>query len=163
MVDESKQVIEVFAGQLKAELVAGMGKGGPLQAVGVCNIVAEEIARKNSEKNGWIISRTSLQPRNTKNSPDEWEAAVLHTFEKRKALSEPIGKIDYSEVLSSNGHSVFRYMKAIPTKALCLACHGKNLSPELATKIDELYPDDQARGYKPGDIRGAFSVIRDVD
>jgi hypothetical protein len=25
-------------------------------------------------------------------------------------------------------------------------------------KIDELYPNDQARGYSPGDIRGAFTI-----
>jgi len=162
MIDESEQAIKVFAGQLKSELMAGMEKGGPLQALTVCNTVAEEISRENSEKNGWIISRTSLKPRNIKNTPDAWEAAVLHSFEKRKEAGEPIGEIEYSEVISSNGQSEFRYMKVIPTKQLCLVCHGENLSPDLAAKIDQLYPQDQARNYKLGDIRGAFSIIRDV-
>lgn len=163
MIAESKQAIKVFANQLKAELMAGMGKGGRLQALTVCNTAAEEIARNNSEKNGWAISRTSLKPRNTKNAPDEWEAAVLKTFDKRKEAGDSIGDIEYSEVISSNGEPVFRYMKAIPTKPLCLVCHGENISPDLAEKIDQLYPDDQAKGYKPDDIRGAFSVIRGVE
>ncbi len=163
MIAESKQAIMEFAGQLKAELMAGMGKGGALQALMVCNTAAEEIARHNSEKNGWIISRTSLKPRNTKNTPDAWEANVLKEFEKRKAAGDPIVEIEFSEVISSNGQSEFRYMKAIPTKPLCLVCHGENIAPDLAAKIDQLYPDDRARGYKAGDIRGAFSVIRGVE
>ncbi len=163
MINESKQAVKVFAGQLKAELMAGMAKGGPPQALTVCNTAAEVIARNNSEKNGWTISRTSLKPRNTKNAPDEWEAVVLKTFDKRKEAGNPIGEIEYSEIISSNSQPEFRYMKAISTKPLCLICHGENISPDLAEKIDQLYPDDRAKGYKIGDIRGAFSVIRDVE
>jgi len=162
MISESKQVIKAFASQLKVELMAGMQKGGPLQAVSVCNTVAEEIARKNSEKNGWLISRTSLKPRSSKNTPNEWEQGVLESFEKRKAAGEPVSEIEHAEVVSNNGQSEFRYMKAIPAKGLCLVCHGENIAPELTTKIDQLYPQDKARNYKLGDIRGAFSIVRDV-
>ena len=52
----------------------------------------------------------------------------------------------------------FRYMKAIPTGEVCLACHGERLNPELGQRLDELYPQDKARGFKEGDIRGAFTV-----
>jgi len=162
MISESKQAIKAFVSQLKVELMAGMQTGGPLQAVSVCNTAAEEIARKNSEKNGWLISRTSLKLRNSKNTPNEWEQAVLESFEKRKAAGEPISEIEHAEVVSNNGQSEFRYMKAIPAKGLCLVCHGENIASELRTKIDQLYPQDQARNYKLGDIRGAFSIIRDV-
>ena len=50
-------------------------------------------------------------------------------------------------------------MKAIPTAELCLACHGTKIDPVVAAKLTELYPRDQARGYKVGDIRGAFTFI----
>lgn len=162
LIQESRLAIKSFAGQLKAELMAGMKKGGPLQAMTVCYDVAEDIAIDNSKKLGWEISRTSLKPRNTQNSPDAWEAAVLTTFEKRKAAGEPINEIDHAEVVSNNGQSQFRYMKAIPTQPLCLSCHGENIAADISTKIDQLYPNDKARGFKLGDIRGAFSIIRTI-
>ncbi|RLA20491.1 MAG: hypothetical protein DRQ61_09895 [Gammaproteobacteria bacterium] len=162
MIDESKQAIKAFAGQLKSELMAGMKKGGPLEAVNICNTVAEEISRNNSKKLGWEISRTSLKPRNAKNSPEPWEVAVLTSFEKRKEAGEPISEIDHAEVISNNGQSQFRYMKAIPTKSLCLVCHGENIAPDLSRRLDQLYPNDLARNYKPGDIRGAFSITRAI-
>ena len=162
LIQESRLAIKSFAGQLKAELMAGMKNGGPLQAMTVCHDVAEEIAIDNSKKQGWEISRTSLKPRNTKNSPDAWEAAVLTTFEQRKAAGEPINEIDHAEIISNNGQSQFRYMKAIPTQPLCLGCHGENIAADISTKIDQLYPNDKARGFKPGDIRGAFSITRTV-
>jgi hypothetical protein len=51
-------------------------------------------------------------------------------------------------------------MKAIPTAELCLTCHGEALDPELQATLDELYPADKARGFKEGDIRGAFTLSR---
>jgi hypothetical protein len=47
-------------------------------------------------------------------------------------------------------------MKAIPTAALCLARHGESINPDIA----EAYPEEQARGFKSRDIRGAFTLSR---
>jgi hypothetical protein len=49
-------------------------------------------------------------------------------------------------------------MRAIPTDALCLTCHGKTLAPDLAAAIARNYPGDQATGFELGQLRGAFSV-----
>ena len=49
-------------------------------------------------------------------------------------------------------------MKAIPTGEVCLTCHGSNIKASLQIRINELYPDDKAYGFKIGDIRGAFFV-----
>ena len=49
-------------------------------------------------------------------------------------------------------------MKAIPTQQMCLGCHGSALSAEVQKVLDERYPEDQAKGYKVGQIRGAFSL-----
>ena len=52
-------------------------------------------------------------------------------------------------------------MKAIPTAAEpCLTCHGSSLQPELKAEILRLYPNDQATGFKPGELRGAFTVTQ---
>ena len=63
----------------------------------------------------------------------------------------------------------FRYMRSItmpgmpdePPNLPCLLCHGTTpdqVSPEVAAKIAEFYPHDQAMGYVKGDIRGAWSI-----
>jgi hypothetical protein len=54
-------------------------------------------------------------------------------------------------------------MKAIPTGAVCLACHGETIAPPIAAKINELYPQDQATGFREGDLRGAFVVTKTLE
>ena len=51
-------------------------------------------------------------------------------------------------------------MKAIPTQALCLNCHGELMSTPVKAKIKQLYPGDKATGFKVGDIRGAFTLFK---
>ena len=163
MVNESKQAIKSFAEQLQGKLMAGMQEGGPVAAIKVCNTAAEEIASKVSEHYGWKLSRTALKFRNANNAPEPWQEKILKTFEQRQQKGEAVSNIDHAEVVSINGQSTFRYMKAIPTGGLCLSCHGDGIAPEISNKLDQLYPDDKARGFKLGDIRGAFSIVRAID
>jgi hypothetical protein len=51
-------------------------------------------------------------------------------------------------------------MKAIPTAAVCLVCHGETVEGALGEKIKALYPQDRATGYRLGDIRGAFTITQ---
>ena len=62
--------------------------------------------------------------------------------------------------MSSDGRKVFRYMKAISTGALCLNCHGADVSADVTRELERLYPKDAARGFRVGDIRGAFSITQ---
>jgi hypothetical protein len=137
-----------------------MQEGGPVKAIGICNLKAPRIAAAISAEAGWDIGRTSLRIRNPANAPDPWELTVLEQFEQRKADGEDPAQMEYYAAVEQDGGTVFRYMKAIPTAALCLACHGAELAPGVEKKLAELYPGDQARGYQVGDIRGAFTIIR---
>ncbi|MCP3704745.1 MAG: DUF3365 domain-containing protein, partial [Alteromonas sp.] len=65
---------------------------------------------------------------------------------------------EFAETIVVDGKSTYRYMKAIPTAELCLNCHGSNINQDVAAKLKQLYPSDQATGFNRGDIRGAFSV-----
>jgi hypothetical protein len=145
---------------LKAELQHGMEAGGPVNAIGVCNVRAPHIAADFSTTTGWDVGRTSLRLRNHRNAPDAWEMAVLEQFMRRKAAGEDPATMEYYEVVEMDGKQSFRYMKAIPTAELCLACHGKDLDPAVDAKLKALYPDDHARGYEAGDIRGAFTITQ---
>ncbi|RTZ73503.1 MAG: DUF3365 domain-containing protein [Gammaproteobacteria bacterium] len=156
-VAEARQIIKQFFTQLKGELKKAMKEGGPVHAISVCNEKAPKIADDISAKTGWYVARTSLKPRAPTNSPLPWEKKVLQEFEAEKAAGKPVKAIDYSDVVEEDGKKVFRYMKAIPTGKICLNCHGgAEVKPEVEKKLQELYPSDKARGFKEGDIRGAF-------
>jgi hypothetical protein len=53
-------------------------------------------------------------------------------------------------------------MKPVPTDELCLTCHGSEIPAEVAIQHDQLYPKDTARGFKEGDIRGAFTLSKNL-
>jgi hypothetical protein len=157
--DESRATAAEFMKTLKGELMQAMQSGGPINAIGVCNLRAPAIAAELGALRGWQVGRTSLKPRNLANTPDEWERARLESFEQRKQAGEDPAQLEYYEVVEQDGKPVFRYMKAIPTAELCLTCHGDKIDPAVAARLTELYPRDQARGYKVGDIRGAFTFV----
>lgn len=164
---ESKKVVQSFFQELKGELGKAMKAGGPLNAIEVCNKVAPGIAKAKSEETGWEVGRTSLKTRNPNNAPDEWETKVLKQFEERAANGENPAEMGHFEVVEQDGKKVFRFMKAIGmpplSKMPCLKCHGTEIDPKVVAKLDELYPEDQARGYKPGMIRGAFTITQPMD
>ena len=160
-VAEAKGLIKEFATTLQGELQAGMKAGGPTKAISVCQERAPAIAADLASRSGWEVGRTSLKPRNVAdNAPDAWETGVLETFETRKAAGEPVTELAYGEVVETEAGKQFRFMKAIPTGQVCLACHGSDITEDVAAAIDAAYPQDQARGFAEGDIRGAFSLAK---
>lgn len=159
---EAKKITGAFFQELKGELVKGMKAGGPVTAIRVCNQLAPAIAKKHSNNSGWEVARTSLKLRNPRNAPDAWETGVLRQFEERRAKGEGPDTLAYAEVVEEGGDTYFRFMKGIVLppmeKMPCLKCHGDNIDPKTAAAIKELYPQDQARGYKAGQVRGAFTL-----
>lgn len=154
----SRAVVGEFAAKLKAALVKSMEEDGPLGAVEVCHTLAPQIAAETSAKTGWRVGRTSLMTRNTANHPDAWEQHILTRFAARKAAGGDPATMESWAVVGEDGEKQFRYMKAIPTAPLCMTCHGTDVDPTLAARIDALYPEDRATGYHEGDIRGAFTI-----
>ena len=155
-------VVKSFGGPLKMALQEGMKNGGPVNAISVCNEKAPEIAAAAAAKSGWSVGRTSLKLRNPHNEPDAWELKVLNQFEARKTAGEKPDAIAYGEVVDMDGKKQFRFMKAIGTADVCLSCHGSDIKPDVAAKLDGLYPGDQARGFSKGDIRGAFTLKKEL-
>ena len=162
-VADSRATVKEFMQSLKGELQKGMQEGGPVNAIGVCNRTARGIANTYSARNGWSVGRTSLKVRSPDNVPDAWEEAVLLKFDQRRQDGEDPAGIEHHEAVEHEGKKVFRYMKAIPTAELCVVCHGSDIDPLVDAQLQKLYPGDQARGYKPGDIRGAFTIIQPLN
>jgi len=167
--DEDQQVeacraaVQKLGGALKSALVKAMGEGGVEGALHVCHDEAQHIADRICDEEGLTVGRTSLKVRNQANGPDAWEQAGLAAFADRIAAGEKIKDLEmWATVTAPEGARTLRYLKAIPTAPLCLNCHGADLSDDVAAKLADLYPDDQARGFALGDLRGAFSVKLDL-
>ncbi len=157
-VEQARQTVQLLGQELRSALTEALRAGGPTAAIGVCRIRAPEGAATVSARTGRKVGRTSLRYRNPANAPDPWERQVLASFEARLASGEPPGRLEHHAVVDRGGRRVFRYMKAIPTRKMCLVCHGEALDPLLAARLDEVYPGDRARGFRVGELRGAFTV-----
>lgn len=159
---EARKVAVEVPPKLLATLSAAIEQGGPQGAIAVCRVEAPKLAKAASEQSGWTVRRVSLRPRNPKAEPDAWERAGLEDFDRRAAAGESPATLEKAEVVLEGGQKVQRYLRALPTQQLCLACHGASasLSPAVAAQLRELYPADQAVGYRVGDIRGAMTMKR---
>ncbi|WP_031434804.1 Tll0287-like domain-containing protein [Methylomarinum vadi] len=162
LIDQSRQLVKSYAQRLQAELQKGLQREGPLLAIRRCHAVAPAISQQLNHDD-WRVRRTALRVRNPLNHADSWERAVLQQFEQRRRQGEKIAALEYHEIVERDGDRYFRYMKAIPTQALCLTCHGEHIAGQLGDELRKLYPDDQATGFGLGDIRGAFTVSRQLD
>lgn len=163
-VGDARKVATAIPPKLLAVLTEEIGKGGPEGAIGVCRDVAPQMAKTASAETGWAIRRVSLRNRNPRAVPDAWERAVLEDFDRRAAAGEAPATLEKAEIVVVDGKQHYRYMRALPVQPLCLNCHGapEQLTPAVRQKLKELYPDDKATGYKPGDIRGAMTIRKQL-
>jgi hypothetical protein len=160
---EARGIIGKFAAKLKGELSDALKSGGPEKAIEVCHTAAPAIAKDASAK-GWTVRRTSLKLRNPDNAPDAWEREALAYFDAERAKGADPATLERASITQTGGRKTFRFMKAIPVAAKpCLTCHGTNIKDAVTARLTELYPKDQATGYKEGDIRGAFSLSKPIE
>ncbi|OQW93496.1 MAG: hypothetical protein BWK79_10825 [Beggiatoa sp. IS2] len=155
-----RAIVSELGETLKSELLKALQAGGPAAALATCNEKAIPVTTTIAEKHGLKVGRTSLKLRNPKNAPDEWETKVLKNFVERQVQGKNLSKMEFYEVFEKDGKKQVRYMKAIPVAEPCLTCHGTEIVPEISAKLKTLYPEDKATGFKLGDLRGAFTLIK---
>lgn len=155
LVSEAASLIPPFQQQLLQTVQQAVASGGPTAAIEACQVLAPRITEEHS-KTPWRIGRTSLRLRNPANQADSWERQVLEDFARRSQAGEPLAQMRQAAVVDGE----FRYMQAIATGEPCLACHGSQIKPPLVALLDQHYPQDQARDFQPGELRGAFTLRR---
>jgi hypothetical protein len=162
-IGQARAAVKELGEGLKSQLMAAIKAGGPISAIGVCKTIAPALAEKAGTVRGLKVGRTALRVRNPANAPDAWERGVLEDFAAQIKAGADASRLEHAEtVTDASGASTFRYMKAIPMGAVpCLTCHGAP-EPALKAEIMRLYPQDQATGFKPGELRGAFTVSAPV-
>jgi len=152
---EGQVISHRFGGELKVALERAIAEQGPASAIEVCRDEAPRIATRLSEEHGVVVSRTALKVRNPGNAPRPWQRAGLESFQKRLADG---AKAETLEFFETQPDGSARYLKAIVTASLCTVCHGETLAPDIQRALKTYYPQDQATGFKAGDLRGAFSI-----
>lgn len=140
------EILKPFKRDLKQALVTGLADG-PEAAIEACKVQAPAIAEALS-KDGVRVGRTSHRLRNPANAGPDWVMPLLDAYTSDAEDRAP------RSVSLEDGR--IGYVEPIEVKGLCLTCHGENLAPGIAERIEALYPRDKAVGYREGDLRGVF-------
>lgn len=151
--EQGMTAIGATFGALSQRLMQKIKTEGAVEAVEYCNLAALPLTDSLAREHGLAIKRTSLQLRNPKNAPTDWEEEVLRNYQALLERGEAI-----APQLQQLENGKWALAAAIQIQAPCLKCHGKNLESELAKKLDQFYPKDQARNYETGDLRGIWSI-----
>lgn len=161
---ETRDIAAAMLKELGQTLQAAMADGGPENAIGVCKTQAPEIAMKLSMKHQLKVARVGTRARNPDMGvPNDWQTQALKQFETRLAKGDKPYEIEFIQLVKSGSYDLeLRYAKPIVLQPMCTACHGtpEQISPEVKAKLDQLYPNDKAVNYKPGELRGAVVVTR---
>lgn len=147
---------KAFGGALKARVKEAIDKGGPTEAITVCNEEAPKIAADMAAAKGVKIGRSSLRLRNPDNAGPDWVQAWLQEQGERSAT----GVQTMKTIAEIDGQKVARIAVPIPVEAMCLNCHGpkEGLKPEITALLAERYPQDAATGYAEEELRGVLWV-----
>ena len=146
--DPGAALLAPFKRELQAALREGLA-AGPVEAISTCQLRAPEIARAASQ-DGIRVGRTSHRLRNPTNAAPEWVAPILEAY-----LADSADRAPRTVALERDRRG---YAEPIPLQPVCLTCHGEALAPEVAARIDALYPADSARGFRVGELRGVFWI-----
>lgn len=153
------EVARGFAQETQAALgktlQAQIGQNGPAAAIAFCNVKALPITDSIAALHGATVTRITDRPRNTVNRANPEEARVMEMV--RFSLSKEIPP-DWLR-LSENGTTYYYF--PIMTNEMCLQCHGtpdQQVTPEVGARLAELYPNDEALGYGPNQLRGLWKV-----
>lgn len=152
--------------RLEGRLMEAMKSGGPAAAITVCEEQALELTEAvRANQSVTYLKRVGVRLRNPANAPDPAEQRALQHFlaDGPKKGAYPADWVD--RVTLPDGTEQVRYYRAIPMQSRCLLCHGPESSmPELVREqLDRLYPDDAARNFQLGELRGLLVVGLDSE
>jgi methyl-accepting chemotaxis protein len=113
-------------------------------------VVAWSVAQDYANENNMTFHTPSLNPRDPKNRPDEFERRALEAFQRDPELKE------YSERMVDNGKDEMRFALPVRLTQDCLVCHGD----PVGAKDPFGYTKE---GMKVGDLRGAFVITASTE
>jgi len=125
--------------------------------VNFCHDKALKITDSMGKANNVIMKRSSHKLRNKKNAPDADEKLVidsyLRTQENQNEQMKPM--------VMTDDEGFVHFYAPIKIKKNCLKCHGtpeKEVLTPILKVIKEHYREDQATGFKLGELRGIWDI-----
>lgn len=143
--------------QLMGNLQVAIAEKGTFGALGFCNVEALPIIKEMGDKYGISIRRVSNDFRNPIDRPSEIEKPLLDAYE----YNVETGIENRSNIQAMENGDLLFTKAIIISGGMCLNCHGepgKDIDEETLSKINQLYPEDKARGHQIGDLRGIWSI-----
>lgn len=153
--EEGKAIAMATKAQLGKNLMTSIQTKGTSGAVTFCNTRAIPLTDSMAVVSKAEIRRVSDKPRNPKNRAAEEELNYIRSAVYHLKNGE---KID-PQISFENNKWIGYY--PIITYQMCLQCHGQpkvDIDDKTLKVLDELYPEDQAIGYKPNELRGIWVV-----
>ena len=142
---------------LSSNLQGALATGGVTNALPYCSLAASPLTASVAERQGVELRRVTHKPRNPAGKADQVESAVLENW--RAELQS--GKAPDPVVTNLGPGRVTFLGPIVINTPLCLKCHGEPgadiAAPDLAL-IKKTFPQDQAVGFKLGDLRGAWRI-----
>ena len=159
--EESKEILQKYAietkGVLGKNLMNSINTQGTEKAIEFCSTKAIVLTDSMSIAFNASIKRVSDKPRNPINMANDNETAFINELKQKISKGEKM-----TPKFTESDGKITGYFP-IETNAMCLQCHGSkdlDIKPNVLKKIAQLYPKDQATGYKENQIRGIFVVTQ---
>jgi len=140
---------------LGSKLKSAIKKGGPVSGIDICSSEAIKLTDSISKANNIKLKRVSLKNRNNNNTANASEKSILDSWQ-----TEMDNGTNIKPKVIRNSNEEITFVAPIKVKHQCIVCHGSDdfVTPEVRLKLKEHYPNDKARNYKEGDLRGAWVI-----
>lgn len=151
---KGKEIAQTTAEGMLQQVGKNMKEGGVAQAAPFCNAHAAEITNDFAIKSGVEIKRTSHKLRNDKNAPNKREQEIIDSYLSQKPE-------ELKPIVEKNTDGSIQFYAPIKLMDKCTVCHGilgETMEAKNDSIIKVLYPNDKAIGFKPGEIRGIWSI-----
>ncbi len=146
------EISQVAQSALLVNVGKAIQKGGPEYAVEFCNLQASSIVDGLNSVHNCVISRVSEKNRNPENRlKNEGEIELWNLFQNKLL----------ADTLVQNKQKLVYYKPIRIGMPACLKCHGNpdsEISLGTMKKLQSLYPNDLAIGYKLNDFRGLWKI-----
>lgn len=142
---------------LSSNLQTAIQQGGVSNALPFCSLAASPITAGMAGKHGVTIRRITHKPRNPAARADATELQILNHFAAALTGTNPPPPL----VTNLTASTATFFAPIILNNELCLQCHGEpgnDISAENVAVIQRLYLQDEATGFKLGQLRGAWRI-----
>ncbi|WP_138429844.1 Tll0287-like domain-containing protein [Fodinibius saliphilus] len=156
VIHEGQKITKAAFNTLSNNLQRALAEGGVRNALQFCNVRAMPLTDSLSTDYGVELRRVSHRPRNPSNRADSLEMSTIRNYLEQIRKEESVEPIATTHDNNISYHAPIR----IPNQ-LCLHCHGnpgQDITKADLETIQELYPKDEATGFKMGELRGIWSI-----